>query len=99
MIFSNIRSQAEPLEIGGGSVMPTRTEWKSTDKPQLAKAKRDEEQSLFGTELAELWRNAQRRRSAYVGLLIAQIFRRSSHRAKSSDDIKAIPPLRQFNSP
>jgi hypothetical protein len=79
--------------------MLTRTELKSTDKSKLAKNKRDEEQGLFRAELAELWRNAQRRRSAYIGLLIAQIFRRSSHRVKSSHDIRAIPPLRQVNSP
>jgi hypothetical protein len=97
LIFSNIHSQAEPLEIGSWSVMPTKTEWKSTEKSKLQKI--DEKQALFKAEFAELWRNAQRRRSTYVGLLIAQIFRQSSRWIKSSDNIKATPPSRQVTSP
>ena len=76
-----------------------RTVRKSSEKSKFAKTKRDEKQDLFKAELAELWRNAQRRRSAYIGLLIAKIFRQLSRRTKSSDDISATPPSRQVTSP
>jgi len=55
--------------------MLTITEWKSIEKSNFAKTKRDEKQGLFEGALAELWRNAQRHRSAYFGMWIVQIFR------------------------
>ena len=60
--------------------MLTGTEWKSIEKSKLVS---DEKQGLFEVAFAELWRNAQRRRSAYIGSWIAQIFRQSSRRTKS----------------
>ncbi len=62
---------------------------------------RNVQQGLFEVAFAELWRNAQRRRSAYIGLWIARFCRQSSPPTRSSDDIRitATPALRQVNSP
>ena len=74
-------------------------ERKSIDKPELTETKPDEKPGLFEVPFAELWRNAQQRRSAYIGSWIARIFRQSRPWTKSSDDIRAAPPLRHVNSP
>jgi hypothetical protein len=79
--------------------MITRTERKSIEKSRFAKTKCNEQQGLFEVAFAELWRNAQQRRSAYIRLWIAQVFRQWSPRTKASDDIRATPPLRQVSSP
>ncbi len=60
---------------------------------------RNEQKGLFEVAFAELWRNAQRRRSAHIRLWIAQAFRQSSPRTKFSEDIRATPPLRHVSSP
>ena len=79
--------------------MLTRTERKSIEKSERAETKPNEKPGLFEVSFADLWRTAQHRRSAYIGLWIAQIFRQSRPRTKSSDDIRAVPPLRHINSP
>lgn len=72
-------------------------ERKSIDKSELAETKHNEKPGLFEASFAELWRTAQQSRSAYIGSWIARIFRQS--RTKSSDDIRAVPPLRRIISP
>ena len=42
---------------------------------RLTKITRSEQQGLFEVAFAEIWRNAQRRRSAYIGLWVPQVFR------------------------
>jgi hypothetical protein len=79
--------------------MLTRTERKSIEKSGRTETKHNEKPGLFEVPFAELWRDAQQRRSAYIGLWIAQIFRQSGPRNKSSDGTKAAPPLRHVNSP
>jgi len=79
--------------------MLTRTERKSIEKSGRAETKPNEKLGLFEVPFAELWRDAQQRRSAYIGLWIAQIFRQSSPPNKSSDGTEAAPPLRHVNSP
>ena len=39
--------------------------------------KHTEQQSMFEVAFADVWRNAQRRRSAYIGSWVAKVFRRS----------------------
>ncbi len=60
--------------------------------------KGNEQQGLFEVPFAELWRNAQQRRSTYIGLWIARVFRQLSPPTISSDDLRATPPLRQARS-
>ena len=79
--------------------MLTRTERKSIEKSGRAETKHNEKPGLFEVPFAELWRDAQQRRSAYIGSWIARIFRQSPPWTKSSDDIRAAPPLRHVNSP
>jgi hypothetical protein len=79
--------------------MVTMTERTSIKKPRGAETENNEKQDLFDVTFADLWRTAQQRRSAYISSWIARIFRQSRARTKSSDDIRAVPPLKHVNSP
>jgi len=74
-------------------------ERKSIEKSERTETKPDEKPGLFEVSFADLWRTAQHRRSAYIGSWIARIFRQSRPWTKSSDDVRAVPPLRHINSP
>jgi hypothetical protein len=71
--------QASGRSVPDGRASRTRN-WKSRD--ELLKAGRAE--VLFEEAFADVWRNAQRRRSAYVGSWIAQLLRRRNDAGPST---------------